>query len=163
MTWIDVIDSAVKIGLGAFIAAATSLITLRKTQRFEVDSRKEAFFYRSQEDRKSVFVDFSAQSHALIQKYTSIWCDSTNDDYKDYLTVFSNLQILCSDSVRGAASEAFNAVTVFIISNKQNLNSAESSVSRLHDDLMSNARLKLAVFQKVAQMDVTRAFDANGT
>lgn len=157
------IDSAVKIGLGAFIAAVASYITLRKTHRFEVDSRKEAFFYKSQEERKSVYIDFSAQSHALIQKYTYAWCDSTKDDYKVYLTVFSTLQILCSDSVRAAASEAFNAVTVFIISNKQNLSSGDSSDSKLHDDLMSNARLKLAVFQKVAQLDVTRAFDANGT
>ena len=76
------IDSAVKIGLGAFIAAVASYITLRKTHRFEVDSRKEAFFYKSQEERKSVYIDFSAQSHALIQKYTYAWCDSTKDDYK---------------------------------------------------------------------------------
>ena len=157
------IDSAVKIGLGAFVAAVASYFTLRKTHSFEVDSRKEAFFYKNQEERKSVYIDFSAQSHALIQKYTYAWCDSSKDEYKVYLTVFSSLQILCADSVRAAASEAFNAVTVFIISNKQNLSSGDSSDSKLHDDLMNNARFKLAVFQKVAQWDVTSAFDANGT
>jgi hypothetical protein len=149
LTLTDVIDSAAKIGLGAIISAVAGYTILRKTHRFEVDSRKEAFFYKSQEERKSVYIDFSAQSHALIQKYTYAWCDSTKDDYKDYLTVFSRLQILCSDSIKVVASEAFNAITVFIIFNKQSLNSGDGSYSKLHDDLMDNARLQLAVFQKL--------------
>ena len=163
MTWIDVIDSAVKIGLGAFIAAVASYICLRKTQNFEVHHRKEAFFYKSQEERKTIYINFSAQSHALIQKYNYEWCDNTKEDYKDYLALFSNLQILCEDAIRSSASETFNAVTVFITFNKQNLIAGDDDVNKLHNDLRDSARLKLAIFQKVAQMDVTRVFDASKT
>lgn len=163
MTWIDVIDSAVKIGLGAFIAAVASYITLKKTQNFEVNQRKEAFFYKSQDERKLIYIDFSAQSHALIQKYNYEWCDATKEDYKAYLILFSNIQILCEDAIRSSTSDAFNAVTVFITFNKQNLIAGDDDVSKLHDDLRDSARLKLAIFQQVAQMDVTRVFEANKT
>jgi hypothetical protein len=163
LTWIDVIDSAVKIGLGASIGAVASYFTLKKTQSFEADSRKESFFYRTQEERKKAYIDFSTQSHALIQEYRYASCDADNDDYKNYLSIFSNLQILCEDAVRAAVSEAFNAVTVYITFSKQSSSSDDDNYFKLYDDLLKSAKLKLAVFQKVAQMDATRLYDASGT
>ena len=157
------IDSAVKIGLGALIGAVASYFTLKKAQSFEVDSRKESFFYKTQEERKNAYIDFSTQSYALIQEYRYSSCDADKIDYKDYLAIFSSLQILCEDSVRTAVSEAFNAVTVFITFSKNNSSSDDENYFKLYDDLLNSAKLKLAVFQKVAQIDATRLFDASGT
>lgn len=42
MTWMDIVDSAIKIGLGALIAGSVSLFTLRMTHRNERDKEFRA-------------------------------------------------------------------------------------------------------------------------
>lgn len=156
MTWIEVIDSAIKIGLGALIAASAGYLSLRKTHGHEIEKRKEERFYKNLDDRKSVYLEFSVQSHGLIHKYDHAWCDSASEDFKLYLTEFNKIQIICPDNVKTLATDVFNSVTTFITFNKSNLGFGDEELTKLHDNLRSKARLKLATFQKAAQLDVNQ-------
>jgi hypothetical protein len=157
LTLIDVIDSAVKIGLGAVIGSVSSYFTLKKTQSFEVDKRKEDSFNKLLDERKSAYIEFSSLSHTLIQKFQYEWCDVSGDEYQSYLVLHSKVQILSPDIIRSAMGETFNAVTQFISFNKKII-SQDDLTSELHDKLMFTAREKLAIFQKYAQLDVTQTY-----
>ncbi|MCY7297045.1 hypothetical protein [Alteromonas sp. a30] len=163
MTGLEVIDSAVKIGLGALIAAFSSYFTLKLNQSFEERKRTEEQLYRNQAERKSHYVEFAVKSHTLLQKYAYISCNPSGSDYLEYLKSFNSIQILAPDSVREVMSEAFNAITVFIIRNKDHSIAGNSSkdLLDLNDNLMKDARLKLSAFQKFAQLDVTQVYAKN--
>ena len=163
LTELEVIDSAVKIGLGALIAALSSYFTLRLNQSFEERKRTEEQLYRNQAERKLHYVEFAVKSHTLLQEYAYISCDPSGSDYKEYLTSFNSIQILAPDSVREVMGETFNAVTAFIICNKDHSIAGNPSkeLLDLHDKLMKNARLKLSAFQKFAQLDVTQIYVKN--
>jgi hypothetical protein len=162
LTLIDVVDSAVKIGLGAAIGAISSFYTLKRTQSFEVNKRKEESFNKLIDERKRTYIEFSSLSHTLIQKYQYQWCDVSGDDYQSYLLLHSKVQILSPDIIRYAMAETFNAITVFISFSKEII-SQDPETSELHDRLMSKAREKLAIFQKHAQLDVTQVYVWQGT
>ncbi len=48
LTWISVIDTAVKIGFGALIAAASGYLVLVRTQSHEESKELKARFYKLQ-------------------------------------------------------------------------------------------------------------------
>src|SRR5690554_3795992 len=106
----EVIDSAVKIGLGALITAISGYLILWRNQSFEEKKRWEEHFYKNQAERKSLYIEFSAKSHSLIQEYDYKYCDPSGEVYKDYLLSFNSIQILAPDVVREAVGAAFNAV-----------------------------------------------------
>jgi hypothetical protein len=56
LTWIDVADTAVKIGLGAAIAAVASYILAKRTQKHELDRE---YFRRRQDVIERVSAEFS--------------------------------------------------------------------------------------------------------
>ena len=151
MTWVDVADTAIKIGLGAVIAAVSSYITLRKTQTFEINKRKEEAFYKQIEERKIAYIEFSALSSTLIKKYEYSSCELSGDDYKAYLTLHSKIQILACDGIRKCMGEAFNSVTAFIL-----LNTTEYE---LKDKLRDSAKQSIAAFQMYAQQDITKVYN----
>lgn len=157
MTLIDVIDSAVKIGLGATIGAISSFYTLKRTQLFEEHKRKAEFFSKLLDERKSAYIEFSSLSHRLIQKYQYKSCELSGDDYQSYIILHSKVQIISHDDVCKAMGETFNAVTVFISFNKVNISQDTEEIT-LYDDLMLKAREKLAIFQKYSQLDVKQTF-----
>lgn len=163
LTELEVIDSAVKIGLGALIAAFSSYFTLKLNQSFEERKRTEEQLYRNQAERKSHYVEFSVKSHTLLQEYAYIACDPSGSDYLEYLKSFNSIQILAPDSVREVMGQAFNAITVFIVRNKDHSISGNPSkdLLDLNDNLMKDARVKLSVFQKFAQIDVTQVYAKN--
>ena len=151
MTWVDVADTAIKIGLGAVIAAVSGYITLRKTQSFEIDKRKEEAFYKQIEERKIAYIEFSALSSTLIKKYEYSSCELSGDDYIAYLTLHAKIQILACDGIRKCMGEAFNSVTSFIL-----LNTTEYE---LKDKLRDSAKKSIAVFQVYAQEDITKVYN----
>jgi hypothetical protein len=150
LTWIDVADTAIKIGFGTVIAAISGYITLKLTQSFEENKRKEETFNKYLEERKTAYIDFSALSHTLIQKYEHVSCELSADDYIAYITLHSKIQILACDSIRKCMGEAFNSVTVFILSS--------TTEYALKDRLRSTARNTIGVFQLYAQQDVTQIY-----
>ncbi len=163
LTELEVIDSAVKIGLGALIAAFSSYFTLKLNQSFEERKRTEEHFYRNQAERKSHYVEFAVKSHTLLQQYAYISCDPSGSEYLEYLKSFNSIQILAPDLVREIMGETFNAITVFIVSNKDYSIAGNPSreLLELNDNLMKDARLKLSAFQKFAQLDVTQIYVKN--
>lgn len=75
LEWVDVADSAVKIGLGALITIVGGWITLKLTHLHEI--RKEAVAQRLRDiDKKTDrYIDFLSSSQLLMQKYLYESCD----------------------------------------------------------------------------------------
>lgn len=151
MTWINVADTALKIGLGAIITAVAGYMTLRLTQSFEVNKRKEDWFNKLLDERKITYVEFSALSHALIQKYQFSNCELPTEEYNSYLALHSKIQILACDKIRICVGEAFNLTTQFIITSINN--------NDIKDRLRSSAQKKISEFQMYAQHDVTQKYN----
>lgn len=156
MTWIELLDTAIKIGLGASIAAISSYITLRETKKYEYNKRKEERFYKNQDERKMAYVQFSSKSHILLRKYDFKSCDPWNEDYAEYLDLFNKIQILSEESVRSASLNTFNSVTQHIILNKSSSEFDAKDINKLRDNLNAEAKKSIAFFQKVAQQDVVK-------
>lgn len=155
MNWIEVADTAIKIGLGAFIAAVASVLTILITQKHDLQKRNEDRFYKNQDERKIAYINFSTQSHALLKKYDYQWCNPSEEDYAEYLSSFSKVQILAEDRVRTCATDTLNAVSVYIFFNKSNIGSGDPDIGQLHNNLHSKAKESIAFFQKLAQLDIT--------
>lgn len=150
MTWVDVADTAIKIGLGAVIAAVSGYIALKRTQSFEMGKKKAEAFNKQLEERKIAYIEFSALSSTLIKKYDHASCEPSGDDYIAYLTLHSKIQILACDGIRKCMGEAFNSVSAFILSN--------TTEYELKDKLREKAKNSIAVFQMYAQQDITRVY-----
>jgi hypothetical protein len=152
LTWIHVVDTAVKIGLGAVISALAAYFALIKSQSHEDLKEARDYFYKLQEEKKSKYIELLAQSQALIQShlYTSSYPDS--EAYKTYLRTFNEVQIISSDPIRIAAFNLVSDVQTFIFLNK---NQQEID---LVDKIVASAREKVSIFQKVAQHEVTKCY-----
>ena len=67
LTWINVVDSAVKIGLGALISAVSTYLMFVKSQSKEEQEEDKARFYELQSEKKTKYVEFVSQSQEPIQ------------------------------------------------------------------------------------------------
>lgn len=152
LTWINVVDTAVKIGLGALISALAAYLALIKSQSHEDQKETRAHFYKLQEEKKSKYVELLVQSQELIQAnlYTSCAPDSVG--YKKYLRGFNEVQIISSDPIRLAAFNLVSDVQAFIFLNKN------QQEIELVDKMAASAREKVSIFQKVAQDEVTKCY-----
>jgi hypothetical protein len=145
MNWIDVVD--------------TGYITVRLNHKAETSKRNEERFYSIQDERKLVYIDFSSNSHSLIRKYTYQSCNPSEEEYSEYIHLFNKVQILSEDSLRACASNTFNSVTQYIIANKSYSGDAtDKDIMNLHDDLNSAAKESIAIFQKMAQIQVAKYY-----
>ena len=138
MTLIDVLDSAVKIGFGALIGAISSYLTLKRTQSFEINKRKDESFNKLLDERKLAYIEFSALSHSLIQKYDYKSCELSGEDYESYITLHSKIQILAPDKIRYLMNETFNIITVVILDNGSNFELKKSNQSTAREMLSSS-------------------------
>jgi hypothetical protein len=152
LTWINVADTAVKIGLGAVISAAAGYFVLIKSQSHEDQKEARAQFYKLQDEKKSKYVELSVQSQALIQRHLYTSCAPESESYKKYLHAFNEVQIISNDDIRLAAFNVVSDVQAFIFLNKN------QQEVKLLDDMARAAREKVSVFQKVAQDEVTKCF-----
>lgn len=66
LTWINVVDTAVKIGLGALISVLAAYIALIKNQSHEDEKEARTNFYKLQEEKKLKYVELLVQSQELI-------------------------------------------------------------------------------------------------
>ncbi|KGD61621.1 hypothetical protein T9A_01570 [Alcanivorax jadensis T9] len=153
LTLLQVIDTAVKIGLGALISGGAAFLTLIKSQQHEDRKEAKANFYRLQEEKKTKYVDLLAKSQELIQQHLYSSCAPDSESYRDYLRTFNEVQIISSDPIRVAAFNMVSDVQVFIFLNKNNQELA------LVDGMVASARKKVSVFQKVAQEEVTKPYE----
>jgi hypothetical protein len=66
LTWISVVDTAVKIGFGALITAASGYLVLVRTQSHDEGKELKERFYKLQDEKKSKYVELLAQSQELV-------------------------------------------------------------------------------------------------
>ncbi|MEQ6889109.1 hypothetical protein ABE957_10535 [Halomonas sp. CS7] len=152
LTWISIADTAVKIGFGATISALSGYFVLVKKQGHEDRKEQRKYFHMLQEEKKSKYVEFLSLSQELIQNYLYDSCSPAADDYKRYLRIFNEVQIISSDAIRVTAFEAMHAVQSFILLRKN------QQEHRLLEEMVKDARKKISKLQKVAQKEVTRRY-----
>lgn len=148
-TWIEVVDTAIKIGLGAIVAGISGYLALIKSQSHELEKEHRARYFDLQEEKKKKYVEFLAQSQILIQTHIDKMANLESESYLTYLRTFNEIQILVEDKLRMASYDILSSVTSFIIWNKTNQN------EEIFDKLKSDALNKIGYFQKLAQADVT--------
>ncbi|WP_145927154.1 hypothetical protein [Jeongeupia sp. USM3] len=154
LTWVEVADTAIKIGLGTLITAVSGYLVLRKTQQAEVLKERKNRFYKLQENKAEIYVNFLSQSHSLVQAYLLSSCTCNTDEYKSYLKTFSELQIKSPNEIRSSAHSLLGAVNEFISINK---NGIEVELSKR---LRSAVNEKAGQFQCAAQLELAKEFSA---
>ncbi len=152
LTWINVADTAVKIGLGALISALSGYIVLITSQSHDDQKEAKAQFHKLQEEKKSRYVELLVQSQELIQIHLYSSCSPDSDAYKTYLRAFNEVQIISNDSIRLAAFNLISDVQAFIFLNKNQQDPV------LVTKMVASAREKVSIFQKVAQDEVTKCY-----
>ncbi|MDO6785151.1 hypothetical protein Q4583_13605 [Neptunomonas phycophila] len=120
-TWIEIVDTVVKVGLGALISGVFSYLTLLKTKKHEFDlldkqRRKEDTF-----EKKDVYLSYLSEAQALVQTYITSSCYCDTPEYKSFLKTYNRLQITAPDPIRAVAHRLLCAVNEFIVINKEGL------------------------------------------
>ena len=152
LTWIEVVDSIVKIGLGSIITAVSGYLVMKSNQKNQDIKEKKDRFYKVQDEKAEIYVKFLSQSHQLVQTYLSTCCKCNTEEYFTYLNTYSKVQIFSSDEIRKGAFSVFNAVNVFIVSNK-NLD------NNLTIEMRDNVNSSIAYFQFIAHQETTKKFN----
>ncbi len=152
LTWINVADTAVKIGFGAIISTVSGYLVLVKTQSYETRKEEKTHFHKLQDEKKAKYVEFLSQSQELKQTYLSIDCSRDSEDYKKYLRAYNEIQIISDDAIRIVASGVVSAVSDSIFLNKNLQNST------LEANIFKAVNEKVGLFQKLAQAEVTKIY-----
>jgi len=150
--WVGVVDTAIKIGLGAVVAGISGYVALIKSQSHELEKERRARYFDMQEEKKKKYVEFLAQSQILIQTHIDKMANLESEGYLTYLRSFNEIQILVGDELRMAAYDVSSSVTAFMVWNKQNPD------QEVFKNLKSEALNKIGYFQKLAQADVTQPY-----
>lgn len=151
-SWISVVDTAIKIGMGAFITAVSGYLGLKRIQSHEEEKEQRERFYKLQEEKKRIYVEFLSLSQSLVQSHLLTSCSCDTDEYKNYLRSFNEVQIISPDEVRLSAYNLLSATNEFAVINKNGLE------RELGKALRSNFDEKLGYFQKVVQIEVTQPY-----
>jgi len=152
ITWINVADTAVKIGLGALISAVSGYVVIKVNLVHEERKEKRRDYYKQQEEKKIKYVEFLSQSQSLVQSYLSTSCTADTDEYKGCLRAFNEVQIISSDEVRLAAYDLLSAVDQFVVIRK---NDQEVDILK---NMRRSVDEKTGLFQKLVQLEVTKPY-----
>ena len=152
LTWINVADTAVKIGFGAIISTVSGYLVLVKTQSYETRKEEKIHFNKLQDEKKAKYVEFLSQSQELKQTYLHIDCSRDSEDYKKYLRAYNEIQIISDDAIRIAANNVVSAVSDSIFLNKNLQNST------LEGNIFKAVNEKVGLFQKIAQAEVSKVY-----
>ena len=87
LTWIEVVDSIVKIGLGSIITAVSGYLVMKSNQKNQDIKEKKDRFYKVQDEKAEIYVKFLSQSHQLVQTYLSTSCTCNTEEYFTYLNI----------------------------------------------------------------------------
>ena len=153
ITWIDVADTAVKIGLGALISAISGYIVLKIKLSHEEKKERRNYYYNLQEEKKVKYVEFLSQSQGLVQSYLNTSCTADTTEYKDYLRSFNEVQVISNDEVRMAAYDLLSAVGQFVVIRKND------QEVQLLKEMRSAVDKKTGLFQKLVQLEVTKPYE----
>ncbi|HEJ7964379.1 TPA: peptidase M14 [Serratia marcescens] len=135
--WVDVADSAVKIGLGALITIVGGWITLKLTHRHEIKKEAVAQRLRDIEKKTDRYIDFLSSSQLLMQKYLYDTCDPGGEDYTDYMRLHNIVSLTSTSKLRSYAFDTQLKVSQYILLRKSSdlidsyRDAARNSVSML--------------------------------
>lgn len=149
ITPIEVLDTAIKIGLGSLITAVSGYFVLKKTHSNERYKEKINRYYNSQEERKNKYIEFIAQSQSITQKYIETSCNCQEDDYINYIRIFSEVQIISDNQMRVAAYKVYTAVNEYIVFNSSNDHDLSLKMRKSVNDAVGQ-------FFAVAQVNVSK-------
>jgi hypothetical protein len=152
LTYLEVLDTAIKIGFGALISAVSGYAVLCKTNSHAVDKEKRERFYAVLEEKKGRYVEFLAQSHQLVYEHIHISSAFDTPEYFVYLKTYNHIQVVGSDDVRVKTGELFESVNQFIHLNKNNPDETVYNVMR------QDINVKISIFQAVAKRDSEKAY-----
>ncbi len=127
LSWINVADTAIKIGMGSLITAASGYLILSKNHSYEEQKEKRVQFFKQQEEKKEKYVEFLSQSQSLVQSHLFTSCMANTDEYKSYLHVFNEVQIISPDDVRQTAYNLLSAVNQIIVINNSSVPSSHQN------------------------------------
>lgn len=147
----EVLDSAIKIGLGAFISACASVAILKRTQKHEIAKDKALHLRELNARKKALYVDFLTASHVLVQKYREEQCRADKEDYFDYLRLYHELIIIADDPLRISAHNLLNAVNQFIVFRKDEKNQDDRDLFRA---MRAEVDKVVAEFQFLAKQEI---------
>ncbi|WP_346338311.1 hypothetical protein [Vibrio parahaemolyticus] len=150
LTWIDVADTAIKIGLGSLITALSGLVILKKNQSHELNKNRLYMEVERATERKEKYVEFLAQSQALVQKYLNSSCSCQGDDYINYLRIYNEIQVISDDEIRLSAYAILCGVNEFIVINKSGLE------REIRNSIRKNVDNCIGKMQKLAQLDIEK-------
>lgn len=151
MEWTEVVDSVVKIGLGAAIAALASYFTLGRTYEHELNKDNLLQQRQLTERKRLLYVDHLTTSHVLVQKYRDIQGTADGDDYFSYLKLYHELQIVAEDPLRICAYNLLNAVNDFVCSHKEDNNAGDRELFR---NMRKKIDEEIGKFQYLAKQDI---------
>lgn len=120
LEWVDVADSAVKIGLGALITIVGGWTTLKLTHRHEIRKEAVAQVLRDMDKKTDRYIDFLSSSQTLMQKYLYESCDPGGEDYTDYMRLHNIVSLTSSPELRVYAFDTQSKVSQFILLRKPN-------------------------------------------
>ncbi|WP_351188639.1 hypothetical protein [Shewanella sp. TB4-MNA-CIBAN-0142] len=153
LTWINVADTAIKIGLGALITAVSGYLVLKQTHDHGNNKERKDRFYNLQEDRKAMYINFLSQSISLVQTHLSTSCTCDTEKYNEFLRTYSEVQISSTDEIRIAAFKLLSSVNEFIVINKNGLE--REMKCGLRQAVNDNS----GIFQLLAKVDVSGEFN----
>ncbi|TDS90411.1 hypothetical protein [Erwinia rhapontici] len=151
MVWAEVVDSAVKIGLGAAIAALASYFTLDRTYEHELNKDNILLHRQLTERKRILYVDYLTTAHILTQKYRDVQGTADGDDYFSYLKLYHELQIVAEDPLRICAYNLLNAVNEFICFHKADRNAEDRELFRT---MRGKIDEEIGKFQYLAKQDI---------
>ncbi|OWF73313.1 peptidase M14 [Yersinia frederiksenii] len=118
--WVDVVDNAVKIGMGSVITFLGGWLTLKRTQQHEVIKGEVAHRLIEIDKKTERYIDFLSHSQSLMQKYLYTSCDPCSDDYIGYMRLHNIVTITSTPEIRLLAFETQDKVSHFILVRKPN-------------------------------------------
>lgn len=151
-TCMNVVDTAVKIGLGALISSVSGYLVLLKTQSHDQSKEEKIRFYKFLEEKKTKYVEFLTQSQQLLQSHLFSCASPEAEEYKIYLRSFNDVQIIANDELRPLALKVMYDVSSFIFLRK---NGQEDAIV---SGMVTLAREGISAFQKYAQLEVTKSY-----
>ncbi|MEL5590903.1 peptidase M14 [Serratia ureilytica] len=143
--WVDVADSAVKIGLGALITIVGGWITLKLTHRHEIKKEAVAQRLRDIEKQTDRYIDFLSSSQLLMQKYLYDSCDPGGEDYTDYMRLHNIVSLTSTSKLRAYAFDTQAKVSQFILLRKS---------SDLSDSYRDAARNSVSMLQGLVSAEL---------
>ncbi|MDA0146710.1 hypothetical protein OCT63_21080, partial [Vibrio sp. RW] len=152
LSWINVVDTAVKIGLGALISAVSGIFVMLKKNDFDNENAVREQFYELRNEKKVKYSEFLSQSQELIQATLYTFYLPNSDEYFRYLRAFNDVQIISEERFRLAAYQVFDEVGKFALLNKQGL-SPDLSMR-----MVNSAREKISILQAIAKTEVTSRY-----